>query len=105
MRRRTVLLAGLAVVCAPSAHAADAAITIDNFVFSPQSLRVAVGTKVVWTNQDDIPHSVVSAEQPPAYKSPALDTDESFSHVFDKPGTYTYFCGLHPHMKGTVVVE
>ena len=105
MRRRTALLAGLAAACARGAQAAEAAIVIDNFVFTPAVLTVAAGTRVVWTNRDDIPHSIVGAETPPSYKSPALDTDEAFGRVFDKPGTYAYFCGLHPHMKGTVVVR
>ena len=87
------------------AWAEDGAITIDNFTFSPAVLTVPVGAKVVWTNRDDMPHSVVSAESPPVFKSHPLDTDDMFAMVFDKPGTYRYFCGLHPHMGGTVVVK
>jgi len=109
MFRRAVLLAGvapvLASVCAVRTQAEDATIVIDNFVFTPPTITVAAGTRVVWKNRDDIPHSVVSVAQPPAFRSPALDTDEEFAQVFDKPGTYAYFCGLHPHMKGTVVVQ
>jgi plastocyanin len=104
--RRTALLAGLAAACATRAQAADAEVTIDNFVFTPATLTVAPGTRVVWTNRDDIPHIVADAvQQPPAYKSPALDTEEVFARVFDKPGIYGYFCSLHPHMKGTVIVQ
>ena len=107
-RRSAVLLAcalGGFLLTGPAAHADDAKITIDNFSFSPAVLTVAAGTKVVWTNNDDIPHTVVDAgATPPEWRSKAMDTDDSFSRVFDKPGTYKYFCGLHPHMQGTVVV-
>lgn len=92
------------VFAARGARAAEAAVSIDNFVFTPETLTVAAGTRVTWTNSDDIPHTVVGAEQPPSFKSPALDTDETYARVFDKPGRFAYFCGLHPHMKGTIVV-
>ena len=60
------------------------------------------GATITWTNHDDIPHDVVSTDR--LFKSPALDTNEQFSHRFDKPGTYRYFCSLHPRMTGQVVV-
>ena len=104
MRRRDMLLAGLGAACARPARAAEAEVVIDNFVFTPPALTVAAGTRVTWRNRDDIPHSVVSAATPPLFKSMALDTDESFSRVFDTPGSYPYFCGLHPHMTGKVTV-
>lgn len=81
------------------------AITINNFTFSPKVLTVAVGTKVTWTNKDDEPHTVVNAGSPPAFKSAALDSDDSFSFTFTQPGTYQYFCSIHPFMTGTVVVK
>ena len=117
MHRRTILFAGPALMLPIPARAADPAITpavtpavtpaitIDNFTFAPAVLTVKPGEKVVWTNHDDMPHSVVSAATPPLFKSHPLDTDDSFSVAFDKPGTYDYFCGLHPHMHGTVVVK
>ncbi|HWU00558.1 MAG TPA: plastocyanin/azurin family copper-binding protein [Terriglobales bacterium] len=80
-------------------------VDIDNFDFAPMTLTVTVGTQVTWTNHDDIPHTVVSADTPPAFKSPALDTDDSFSVTFSKPGTYSYFCSVHPKMVGTIVVK
>src|SRR5258708_36530404 len=92
----------LAVVKGETAHqnsqaAANAvAVKIDNFSFGPQSITVSPGTKVTWTNRDDIPHTVVSTEG--VFKSKVLDTDESFSFTFDKPGTYPYFCSVHPKM-------
>jgi plastocyanin len=80
-------------------------VTIDNFSFGPQTLTVAPGTTVTWINHDDEPHTVVNAGNPRAFKSAALDTDDKFTFTFDKPGTYEYFCSIHPHMTGTVVVK
>jgi len=89
----------------PAAQAAASAVAvkIDNFSFGPQSITVSPGTKVTWTNRDDIPHTVVSTEG--VFKSKVMDTDESFSFTFDKPGSYPYFCSVHPKMTGTVVVK
>ena len=86
-------------------HAASSAVTvkIDNFSFAPQVITVVPGAKITWTNRDDIPHTVVSTEG--AFKSKVLGTDESFSSSFDKPGTYPYFCSVHPKMTGRVVVK
>jgi plastocyanin len=76
---------------------------IDNFVFSPNAVTVPAGTTVRWTNHDDIPHNVVADDK--SFKSKVLDTDETFSYTFSKPGTYTYFCSIHPKMTGKVVVQ
>ena len=84
-------------------EAKEMGIKIDNFSFTPATLTVPVGTSVTWTNHDDIPHNVVSDDK--SIKSKALDTDEKFTFNFTKSGTYTYFCSIHPKMKGTVVVE
>ena len=87
-----------------AARCEDSVITIDNFTFTPQSLTVKAGTTVTWNNKDDIPHGVASSNN--AFKkSKALDTDDSFSFTFTTPGTYQYFCYIHPHMTGTIVVE
>jgi plastocyanin len=77
-------------------------VLLDNFSFGPAVAAVPVGTTITWTNRDDIPHNVASTEQ--KFKSPVLDTDERFSHRFDAPGTYPYFCSLHPRMTGRIVV-
>jgi plastocyanin len=90
-----------AVPAAPSAAAAE--VKIDNFSFTPATITVPVGTQVTWTNRDDIPHTIVTEDK--TVKSKALDTDEKFSATFDKPGTYSYFCSIHPKMKGTIVVQ
>jgi len=99
-----MLLAGTPSVAAndqPSEASAD--VKIDNFSFGPQTLTVSVGTTVVWTNRDDIPHTVVSTDG--VFKSKVRDTDEKFSYTFTKAGTYPYFCSVHPKMTGKVVVQ
>jgi amicyanin len=84
------------------AKATEMNIKIANFTFEPQQLMIKAGTTVVWRNSDDIPHVVAS---PKNFRSNALDTDQTFSFTFSTPGTYEYFCSLHPHMTGTIVVE
>lgn len=112
MRRRTfaligVVLSALLVTVGSIRAAAEggASVNIDNFSFSPEQIVVARGTKVTWANRDDIPHTVTDAATQRAFKSPPLDTGDAFSYVFAQPGTYHYFCSLHPHMQGTVVVN
>jgi plastocyanin len=78
-------------------------VMLDNFRFNPATAAVPRGTMVTWTNRDDVPHTIVSSER--KFKSPVLDTDERFSHTFDTPGTYTYFCSMHAKMTGQIVVE
>ena len=85
-----------------SPRAEDVKVSIDNFTFNPQQLTVKAGTKVTFANHDDIPHTVVSLQN---FKSKVLDTEQKFSFTFTTPGTYKYFCSLHPHMTGTIVVE
>jgi plastocyanin len=85
---------------APTAGAPE--VVVDNFSFAPAALTVPVGSTVSWTNRDDVPHNIVSTEQ--KFKSPVLDTDERFAHRFDAPGSFRYFCSLHPKMTGRVVV-
>jgi plastocyanin len=78
-------------------------VTIDNFSFGPGELTVAVGTTVKFVNHDDIPHSVVETKK--AFRSKALDTDDAYSYTFASAGTFDYFCGLHPHMVGKIIVK
>jgi len=92
-----------AVFSASPGNAANIDVKIDNFTFVPQQITVKAGDTVTWTNRDDIPHTVTSKTT--AFRSKALDTDDKFSFTFTTPGTYAYFCSLHPHMTGTVVVE
>ena len=78
-------------------------VAISNFTFTPNELMIAPGTTVKWVNHDDIPHLV--AEKALAFKSQALDTNDSFSFTFTKPGDVEYFCVLHPHMIGKITVK
>jgi len=78
-------------------------VTIDNFSFMPASLTVPAGTTVTWVNRDDVPHTIASTEK--KFKSQVLDTDEQFSYKFTDPGTYEYYCSIHPKMTGKIVVQ
>jgi plastocyanin len=102
-----LLMAGSLNVTANAQSAAPATVEvkIDNFSFGPATLTVATGTTVTWTNRDDIPHTVVSTDDPKAFRSKVLDTDEKFSYTFSKAGTFPYFCSVHPKMTGMVVVK
>jgi plastocyanin len=84
-------------------EAANVEVRIDNFSFAPTPLRVKVGTQITWTNRDDIPHTVV--EEGKTFKSRVLDTGEAFSFTPTKPGTYNYYCSIHPKMTAKLVVE
>ena len=97
-----------AAATAPAQQPAPAAqnqITIDNFAFQPATLTVTPGTRVMWVNRDEEPHTVMSADKATPFKSSALDTNDQFAFVFTQPGTYKYFCTIHSHMVGTIVVQ
>ena len=102
---RALALIGLMalVVMNGNANAADAQVKIANFTFEPPVLTLKVGTTVTWVNDDDIPHLV--SEKDGKFRSSALDTNETFSETFKDAGTIEYFCVLHPHMTGKIVVE
>lgn len=96
---------GSTFAAAPENKAATSTeVKIDNFSFSPAVITVPAGTTIRWTNRDDIPHTVVSDDHT-TFKSKVLDTDEQFTYTFTKPGTYSYFCSVHPKMTGKVVVQ
>jgi plastocyanin len=78
-------------------------IEIKDFAFNPQTLTVKSGEKITWINRDDEPHTVVSVQKQ-FKKSNALDTDQEFTITAGAPGSYTYFCSVHPKMTGTIVV-
>jgi plastocyanin len=108
--RRTLfamLAAGL--VWAPASAWANAAsprparIAIKDFMFAPTPLKIKAGTAVVWINNDDEPHTVVS--ETGLFRSGGVDTNETFTYTFQKPGTYHFVCSIHPRMVGTIVVE
>jgi plastocyanin len=78
-------------------------IVVKNFMFQPMSLTVKAGSTVTWTNLDEEPHTVVSSSG--QFRSNALDTKDSFAFKFDKPGTYSFVCSIHPQMVGTIIVQ
>ncbi len=92
-----------AVLFAPAAQAETVHIGIKDFMYTPMTVTVTQGTTVLWINLDDIPHTVV--EKNKAWRSGALDTNDTYNHTFDQPGTYEYFCGLHPQMVAKVIVK
>ena len=79
-------------------------IEIKDFAFNPQTITVKSGEKITWINRDEEPHTIVSVEKQ-FKKSSALDTDQEFTITTGAPGTYNYFCSVHPKMTGTIVVE
>ena len=79
-------------------------IEIKDFAFNPQTITVKSGEKITWINRDEEPHTIVSVEKQ-FKKSSALDTDQEFSIIAGAPGTYEYFCSVHPKMTGTIVVK
>jgi plastocyanin len=109
-RRRLGLAAGATALCltltgASLVVAADDAntIVVKSFMFAPTSVKVKAGTSITWMNKDEEPHTIASDDG--LFRSGALDTDESYSFKFDKPGTYHYTCTIHPRMVGTITVE
>jgi plastocyanin len=85
------------------AGAAQNQVVMENFSFAPAVLTVKAGTKVTWINRDDVPHTATDNDK--RFNSGTMDTDGEFSFVFDSPGTYSYFCALHPRMTGQIIVE
>ena len=102
IRDALAIVTVLTSLAAGQALAADAQVKIANFTFDPPVLTVKAGTTVIWINADDIPHVV--SEKDGKFRSSALDTDDKFSLTFSAAGTVEYFCAIHPHMTGKIVV-
>jgi plastocyanin len=98
-----LIAAAMTAIWAVSEAAAPNSIEVKDFMFMPTTLTVNAGAEVSWVNKDDEPHTVVSDAG--LFRSGALDTDESFSFKFDKPGTYHFTCSIHPRMVGTIIVK
>ncbi len=90
-------------LASPLAAAPTVAVQIHNFAFTPAVVTVTPGTTVTWTNTDEDPHTVNAVDK--SFRSAALDTDDKYAFTFTKPGDYAYFCSLHPHMNGHIVVK
>ncbi|MET0308721.1 MAG: cupredoxin family copper-binding protein [Sphingomonas sp.] len=97
------VLGGVAPGIVAATPAKTQAVTIRSFAFTPQIITVAPGTTVTWTNMDEDPHTVTANDK--SFHSPALDTGGKFSFTFTRPGEFAYFCSLHPHMTGKVIVK
>jgi len=96
----SLLTAGAAAL---QPEAASPLVHVDNFTFTPEEITINRGTTVTWVNDDDIPHAIAASNK--AFRSKAIDSEEKFSLTFNEPGTYEYFCSLHPHMQGKVIVK
>jgi plastocyanin len=98
-----VVLGAIGVVPSVGQTSNATQIEVKDFTFAPTPLTVKAGSTVTWTNRDDEPHTVVSDTG--LFRSGGMDTNESFSYKFDKPGTYRFTCSIHPRMVGTIVVQ
>ena len=98
-----LMMSTISVMTKAAPAPAAAAVSIDNFTFKAPVVTVKAGTTVTWTNGDDIPHTVVSKDG--VFRSKVLDTGDHFSFTFAKAGQFGYFCSLHPHMTGTIIVK
>jgi plastocyanin len=96
---------GLLLAAGYVAWAAPSPVTVEvkEFKFKPESITVALGTTVTWRNGDEEPHTITSTDG--VFRSSALESAGRFSYTFTKPGTYHYFCAIHPHMRADVVVR
>ena len=108
MNKRTAFLAiSLALIGIGTSRIAGSAednhIVVSNFMFHPAILTITAGSTVTWVNEDEEPHTIVSATG--LFRSEALDTHASFSFKFDKPGTYLFACSIHPQMTGKILVQ
>lgn len=103
MRLHVLFVVGLLFASTPAFAGETASVTIKNFDYSPMNLTVAAGTTVTWKNLDGEIHTVVSVDG--AFRSQALDQNDTFSFTFNKPGTYKYVCSIHPKMVATITVK
>lgn len=93
----------LALSLATAPAPAGPIIDITDFMFGPMPVTIPAGGSVTWINHDDDPHTVFAADK--SFKSPPLDTGQTYSKTFDKPGEYAYYCSLHPQMIGKIIVK
>lgn len=109
MRRAALLLSGLLLALgfpwtATPAAAATQVVMMQGYAYSPAALTVHVGDTVTWMQHDEAPHDVVTTSAPVAFRSPQLSQGQSWSYTFRQPGTYAYYCSVHPDMRATVTV-
>ena len=92
-----------AVLVAAAAPPSTVDINIAKFAYGPKEITVAPGTKIVWTNHDQAPHTVTGNDT--SFASKGLDTDDKFEHTFTSEGDFNYICTVHPYMTGVVHVR
>jgi amicyanin len=104
--KRLILVVGLLFLLAPArAEAATQHVAMENYAYSQSALTIQVGDTVTWTNHDQAPHDVVTTSGPASLRSPMLAQGESWSFTFTVPGTYSYYCSVHPDMRAQVIVQ
>ncbi|MFC5526222.1 cupredoxin family copper-binding protein [Rhodanobacter ginsengisoli] len=101
----TAWLLSFTIVCPTEASTPPQVVEIIRMAFSPGDMTVRLGTRVTWINRDQIPHTVTSRDKGGVLSSQGLDTGDSYSYTFTRPGDYAYFCAVHPFMKGVVHVR
>ena len=108
MRRAALAVAGLLVFLnvpfASPAAAATQQVMMQGYAYSPAALTVRVGDTVTWMQHDEAPHDVITTSAPVAFRSPQLSAGQSWSYTFRQPGTYQYYCSVHPDMRASVTV-
>jgi plastocyanin len=98
-----VFAVALATLAGRAGASETPTIQIQKFAFAPNQITVTPGTRIVWTNHDETPHTIKAADQ--SFASKALDTDDHFEFTFAQEGDFSYFCTLHPFMTGIVHVR
>lgn len=101
----SIAVAPLAAPAAPAVQAPEVEVTISKSLYQPSPLEIEAGTTVTWVNEDALPHTSTATTTESHFDSGYLALDDRFSHTFDEPGEYTYFCVYHPRMRGLVIVS
>ena len=95
------VMPAILAAAAPPSPTVD--LNIAKFAYAPKDITIAPGTKIVWTNRDETPHTVTSNDK--SFASKGLDTDDKFEHTFSSEGDFSYICTVHPFMTGVVHVH
>ena len=96
-----LVMPAIFAAAAPPAQTVD--LNIAKFAFAPKEITIAPGTRIIWTNRDETPHTVTSNDK--SFASKGLDTDDKFEHTFASEGDFSYICTVHPFMTGVVHVR
>jgi amicyanin len=105
MSRILAVVVLLFLLPAPQASAATQQVHMSGYAYGPATLTIKVGDTVTWTNHDQAPHDAVTTAGPAQFRSPMLATGQTWSFTFTTPGTYSYYCSIHPDMRGQIVVQ